>query len=267
MAKAQFVEEVREPREPRILLWDIETAPVLGHVWGAYEQNVLWIERDWYLLTIAWRWLGEKTVHVLGLDDFEGYEKDPHNDYALALHAWELFDEADIVVAHNGVSFDTKKAHARMIFHNFDPPSPVVEFDTLQAARAQFKFTTNRLNDVCAQLGIGEKVSTGGIDLWKAIVNDRDPKAWAKMKKYNKHDVVLLEQLYLRLRPWSKKHPNVATIADRPKACPKCGVQGQMVVRGYRQTAVSVYSQYRCGACGGYCRGRQAIKTKTEFVS
>jgi hypothetical protein len=141
-----------------------------------------------------------------------------------------------------------------------------VEIDTLQLARKNFAFTTNRLNDICEFLGIGTKEETGGIDLWKAIVLDHDPKAWKKMKKYNKHDVVLLEQLYLRLRPWAKNHPNLATIADRPKACPKCGEQKGMVVRGYRHTAVSVRASYRCNACGGYSQGRTIYKTETEYV-
>lgn len=266
-SKSQFAKDIREAKTPRILIWDIETAPVLGYTWGAYEQNILWKAHDWYLLTIAWKWLGEKTVHVLGLDDFEGYDKDHGDDYPLVKHAWDLFNEADIVVAHNGVAFDTKKAKARMIVQGFDPPSRIVEVDTLKLARRHFNFTTNRLNDVCQDLGIGKKIDTGGIELWRAIVEDDDPKSWAKMKKYNKHDVELLEELYLRLRPWSDNHPNLATISDRPNACPKCGSEKGMVVRGYRHTAVSVRASYRCNACGGYSSGRQIYKTDTKFVN
>jgi hypothetical protein len=267
MAKSQFAADVREPKEPRILIWDIETAPVLGYTWGAYEQNILWKAHDWYLLTIAWKWLGEKKVHVLGLDDFKMYDDDPQDDYALASHAWDLFNEADIVVAHNGVAFDTKKAKARMIVQGFTPPSSVVEVDTLKLARENFNFTTNRLTDVCQDLGIGKKIDTGGIELWRSIVEDDDPKSWALMKKYNQHDVELLEELYLKLRPWAKRHPNLATIGDRPKACPKCGAEAGMVIRGYRHTAVSVRANYRCNACGGYSQGRKILKTETEFIA
>ena len=239
MAKSQNAADVREQREPKILCWDIETAPNQVRTWGYYE---------------------------LGLDDFEGYEKDPTNDYALAKLAWDLYNEADIVVAHNGVAFDTKKAKARMLFHELPPCPPVKEVDTLHLARQNFAFTTNRLNDICEFLQIGSKAETGGIDLWKAIVLDHDPKAWRKMKKYNKQDVVLLEQLYLRLRPWSRTHPNLATIADRPKACPKCGSEEGMIIRGYDHTAVSVRVSYQCKGCRGYTRGRKMLKTDTEFV-
>ena len=264
--KSQLASDVREPREPRVLFWDIETSPNQVRTWGAYEQNALWIDQHWHFLTIAWKWSDEKKVHVAGLDDYVGYEKDPENDYPLALLAWELYNEADIVVAHNGIAFDTKKAKARMIVHELPPCKPVVEVDTMMLARKNFAFTTNRLNDICEFRGIGNKVNTGGIELWKDIVLNHDPKAWAKMKKYNKHDVVLLEALYYRLRPWAKQHPNLATIADRPKACPKCLSEEGMVIRGYRHTAVSVRANYCCKGCGGYSQGRKILKSETEYV-
>jgi len=256
-------------REPRILLWDIETAPLKVYTWGIWEQNAIWIAEQWHILTIAWKFLGDKKVQVLGLDDFSEYQKDPNNDYALVRKAWELFNEADIVVAHNGVAFDTKKIKARMIIHGMEPHSYIQEVDTLKLARKHFAFTSNKLNDVCEVLGIGAKVSTGGYRLWQDILEKQDPKAWAKMKVYNKHDVELLEQLYLKLRPWSTNHPNLATIADRPEACPKCGDDKKgLVVRGYKYTAVSARVSYKCNACGGYSSGRKIEKpTQTKYVS
>ncbi len=264
-SKSQPISEIREPKEPRILLWDIETAPILGYLWGAYEQNMLWKKYDWYLLTIAWKWLGDKKVQAVALNEFEMYDSDPQDDYPLVSLAWDLFNEADIVVAHNGVSFDTKKAKARMIVQGFTPPSPFKEVDTLRLARKSFNFTKNNLDELCRDLSIGEKIQTGGIDLWRDIVANDDPYAWALMKKYNKHDVEILEELYLRLRPWGN-HPNLATISDRPNACPKCGSEKGMIVRGYTHTSVSVRTNYCCKACGGYSGGRKIHKTETQFV-
>jgi len=266
-SKVTIEEEVPKPRDPRVLLWDIETAPILAYLWGAYEQNLLWKKHDWYLLTIAWKWLGEDTVHVAGLDEYEMYDIDPQDDYPLVALAWALFNEADIVVAHNGVSFDTKKAHARMIIQGFDPPSPFKQVDTLNLAKANFAFTKNNLDELCRDLGIGEKINTGGIELWRDIVDHDDPKAWALMKKYNKNDVVILEELYLRLRPWAKNHPNLATIANRPDACNTClSTTGGFQVRGYTYTAVSYRISYRCNACGKYQSGRKIFKTETKHV-
>lgn len=250
---------------PRVLLWDIESAPALGYVWGKWEQNVLEFQTDWYMLSIAWKWLGEKNTYVKGLCDFESFAIDPENDYPLAELAHALFCEADVVIAHNGIAFDTKKAQARMIFHGFDPPTPFKEVDTLKIARRHFAFTSNRLGDLCKLLGIGAKEDTGGFQTWLGCMRG-DPKAWARMKKYNRVDVVILEQLYLKLRPWATGTPNLATIGDKPDACPKCGTAAEMKPRGYAHTAVSRRMRYQCSNCGAYSSGRSIERLATEYV-
>lgn len=251
--------------EPRILLWDIETSPSLGYVWQKYQTDVISFKADWHLLSIAWRWLGEKTVHCSALPDYpKSYAKDPENDFQLACLAYRLFDEADIVVAHNGVAFDTKKAQARMLVHGLNPPSPFREVDTLKLARGHFAFTSNRLDDLCKTLGIGQKQATGGFGTWLGCLRG-DPKAWATMKRYNKHDVVLLEELYLRLRPWDNRHPNVALIADAKDACPRCG-KGPLTKRGYRSYGVTKRQRFQCSSCGGYCQSRAVIRSDVLYT-
>lgn len=250
---------------PRVLLWDIESAPALGYVWGKWEQNVLEFQSDWYMLSIAWKWLGEKATHVKGLCDYDRYATDPENDYDLTALAHRLFSEADVVVAHNGISFDSRKAQARMLFHGFDPPSPFKEVDTLRVARRHFAFTSNRLGDLCDTLGIGRKLETGGFQTWLGCMKG-DPKAWRKMLKYNRGDVVILEQLYLRLLPWMPRHPNVAAIEGGSDGCPKCGVSGQMQARGFATTAVSRRQRFQCTACGGWSQGRAIERLETEYV-
>lgn len=251
--------------EPRTLLWDLESSPNLAWVWGKYEQNALGFEREWHFLTVAYKWLGEDKVHVRGLCDYDRYAEDAEDDYELAKLAFDLFSEADIVVAHNGVAFDTKKAQARMIYHGFPPPTPFKEVDTLKIARKHFAFTSNKLGDLCDSLGIGRKLETGGFETWLGCMRG-DPKAWDKMKKYNKQDVVILEQLYLRLRPWTTTHPNIATIAERPTACPKCGSEAGMQSRGYSNTSLSRRQRFQCVACGGWSSGRPLERVPSLYV-
>lgn len=253
------------PAAPRILLWDIESAPLLSHVWSRWEANSLHVEHDWYLLSIAWKFLGEKSTHVKGLIDYERFSVNPEDDYELAKLAHELFSAADIVVAHNGIAFDTKKAQARMLYHGFDPPTPFKEVDTLKIARRHFAFSSNKLGDLCDVLGIGRKLETGGFETWLGCMRG-DPRAWAKMKRYNKMDVVILEKLYLRLRPWTTTHPNVATMSDRPDTCPKCGSNAGMASRGYSHTTVSRRQRFQCSSCGGYCSGRPLERVPSLYV-
>lgn len=49
----------------RVLLFDIETAPIIGPSWQIRESDVLWVIQDWYMLCFSWKWLGEKKTHVL----------------------------------------------------------------------------------------------------------------------------------------------------------------------------------------------------------
>ena len=250
--------------EPRILLFDIESSPNLGYVWGKWEQNVISFECEWIVLSLAWKWAGEKKVHVKGLCDYPLYEEDRENDIELARLAHDLFTEADIVIGHNSVAFDTKKVQARMLFHGMDPPAPYKEVDTLKIARRHFAFTSNKLDDLCQKLDIGKKAPTGGFETWLGCLQG-DEKAWAKMKKYNAHDVVLLEELYLRLRPWDKQ-PNLAMLGDFPDGCPKCGVVGEMQARGWTVAQTTKRQRFQCRSCGGWCSGRAITKTDVEFV-
>lgn len=250
----------QKKNKARILLYDIETAPNLVHTWGTYEQTALEVIRPWYLLCFAYKWLDEGTTDVVALPDFEKeYKKDPENDYQLVKYLHDLFNEADVVIAHNGNAFDQKKVHARFLIHGFDPPTYYRQIDTLKEARKHFRFDSNRLNDLGIQLGLGEKVDTGGYSLWQGCMAG-DQKSWAKMKKYNKQDVVLLEKVYKTLLPWIDNHPNVSMLCGRTDGCPKCGAK-HFQKRGVRYNKTTAYQSYQCQSCRGYFRDRMTLKT------
>ena len=106
----------------KILFYDIETAPNLAYVWGHYQQDVIAHECEWYILCFAWRWEHQKKVHACALPDFaEAYKKDPEDDYHVVKKLHELFDEGEVIVAHNGDKFDYKKANARFIAYELGP--------------------------------------------------------------------------------------------------------------------------------------------------
>lgn len=249
------------------LIYDIETAPIVGTVWGKYEQNLIWSIQDWYILGFSYRWLGKrmKTQSVF-MHQFGLFKKEPQNDYEVVKILHELFSKAEVVVAHNGNSFDQKKAQARMVLHGFDPPSPYQQVDTKLVARRNFNFTSNKLDDLGEYFGFGKKLKTDA-DLWRKCMAG-DLKAWKYMATYCDRDVELLEKVYLKMRPWDKQHPNMANIVDRPDACPKCLVEGQMWSQGIRYTKSGKHQRFQCKACGGYCSFRVTTpnETKPKYV-
>ena len=239
----------------KVLFYDIETAPNLAYVWGHYDQNVVRQYREWYLLCFSYKWEGQKSTSVVSLTDFpDVYDKDPEDDSAVAQVLWDLFDEADVVIAHNGDKFDMRKANARFAYHNMTPPSMPQQVDTLKVARRHFMFNSNKLGDLGEHLGLGNKEATGGFELWAGCMRG-DERAWRTMKKYAKQDVELLQDVYERLRPWMTNHPNRALLDGHPDSCPTCG-HDVLHQRGFRSSRVAQYVQLQCKACGAYCRER-----------
>ncbi len=249
-----------EEDKQKILIFDIETAPIFGAVWKLWETNVVWTEQDWYMLSFAWKWLGDKETHVLALPDFSGYKVGSENDKKLCQELWNLFNEADIIVAHNGDSFDVKKSNARFIIHGFKPYSPILQVDTKKIAKNIAGFSSNSLNNLGDYLGCGTKLNTGGSSLWRGCISG-ETNSWTLMKKYNKQDVILLEEIYLRLRPWAKSHPSIARL-DKI-SCTRCS-STKVQSRGYGRTATGItFNRYCCMSCGRWSQERVSDKIKT----
>jgi DNA polymerase elongation subunit (family B) len=238
----------------KVLLYDIETAPILGYVWNMYEANVLEIVERPYILCFSYKWLGERSVKVVSLLDFPLYNKDPKNDRMVVKEIRKLLDEADFVIGHNSNKFDNKWANKRMVYHGLTPASPSVWIDTLQIARRYFKFESNRLDDLAAFLGVGRKVVHHGFPTWKGCMRG-DMKAWREMLRYAKQDTRLLEKVYLKLRPFDINHPNINALPRVLDACPKCGSKN-IVRHKERPTRVGTAYQYQCKSCGGYSTGK-----------
>ncbi len=238
--------------KPKILLFDLETAPSLGWVWEKYETNVLDFKAEWYLLCFAAKWLDGNKVFAHALPDFKSYKPGSEDDKALVKELWNLFDEADILIAHNGDHFDIRKANARFAYYKLPPPSPYKTIDTLKVARRYFNFTSNKLDDLGNHLGYGRKLAHTGFHLWKGCMRG-DKKSWKHMVDYNKRDVVLLEQIYQHLKPWIQNHPNVALLADK-EGCPACG--GKLQKRGLGINKTTKYQRYQCISCGAWSKGK-----------
>ena len=245
--------------EPRIILWDIETTPLVSYTWGTWQTDVIKVKEDWGILCFAWKVIGQKKVHIVARPDFEEeYAANPDDDFKVVEALHEVLSSADITIAHNGDQFDIQKANARFIIHGFDPPTPSQSIDTLKVARRSFAFTSNKLDDLGQTLGLGKKARHNGIATWIGCM-DGDPQSWSVMTKYNARDVKLLEAVYLRLRPWIIGHPNMALLSEMPDGCPNCG-EHALVKQGFKKLRTMKYQRYQCNNCGAWSRGTKAIK-------
>ncbi len=213
-------------------------------------------------MAFAYKWGDEKTIHVRGLCDMKGYTRGGGKEKALLKEVWALLNAADIVVAHNGDRFDILVANMGFLRHGFIPPTPFDTIDTLKIARNRFKFPSNKLDDLARELGIGRKLPHTGKKLWIDCMRG-DLKAWRLMKRYNRHDVFLLEQVYLKLRPWGR-HPNLNVLA-RTNNCPTC-LSSKRKNNGTHHGPSGWSQKYRCLDCGKCYRGAQVRYEKNERV-
>lgn len=244
----------------KILIFDIETSPLIVYSWGAYQQfirpeNVI---KDWFVISWAGKWLHSKEKFKEVLTPSEAKEG---NDKRIVSKLWQLFDEADIIVAHNCDRFDKKKMNWRFLIHGFPPPLSYRTVDTIKVARKYFSATSNKLDYLTEALRIGRKTETGGFDLWANCMNG-DSKALAEMLDYNVNDIDILEKLYLELLPWITNHPNLGLYSDAEiTVCPACGSTRIKVADKVITTAANAYYQYRCLDCNHVGRTKQHATT------
>lgn len=242
-------------KAPSVVLLDIETSPIKGYTWTTFDANVLKIIESSKVISVAWKELSDAKVTVKALPDYKGYKKGVIDDKQLVDEIWHVLDNSDIVVAHNGNSFDFKRLNARFVYHGLTAPSTYKAIDTLTLAKRQFKFDSNSLNNLGQYLNLGSKISNGGFSLWTSCIEDGDPEAWKLMKEYNAQDVVLLEKVYLALRPFMSNHPNTNSIVDNPGMnCPTCQ-SDKVAKRGFSITRTGRRQRYQCGDCGSWSTG------------
>lgn len=244
----------------RILILDIETAPNVAYVWRFFKENVgaKQVLENGYILSYAAKWLKEDGIY------YEDLSAQHEADLLAKLSV--LLDEADIVVAHYGDKFDLPQIQGRFLVHGLKPPSPYKTVDTKKVASKEFLFPSNSLEYLAKVLNL--KVQKGahrnfpGFELWLGVLRN-DPAAWAEMKEYNIDDILVLEELYLTMRPFMRFHPNVGVYDDDHAValCPKCG-SDHIQYRGYSHTNVGKFHRFQCNDCGGWGRTRYNILGK-----
>lgn len=250
---------------PTITTLDIETAPITAYVWGLFKQNVglNQIVDDWSILSIAWKYLGNDTVHY----DDVSEQDDLRDDSALLMILWTLLDESDIVIGQNVRRFDVKKINARFLQAGLPPPRPYVMIDTLEMAKDVTAMTSNKLDWLSQKLTTAPKDHHNefpGMALWVECLRG-NKRAWATMKAYNQQDIPSCEEVYLKYRPWYNKHPNIASFYDDDEVrCPRCADTRIALTGEPALTNVSEYQRYRCGNCGGFARSRYTRNSKTK---
>lgn len=236
----------------KILLIDIETSPLISYTWGLYDQNIglNQIKTEWFILSFAAKWLEhpEKKNKIIYLD--QRNNKNIHNDKNILKAMWELLDDADIIITHNGKSFDVKKINAKLLEEGFEPYSDFRHIDTYQLSKKLFAVTSHKLEYLAKFLKCKEKKLTkrkfNGFELWKECLAG-NKQAWEEMKKYNIQDILTLQDVYEKLKPWDNSI-NFSVFNEGEHVC-SCGSK-ELRNKGLVYTNTGIHKRYKCKSCG-----------------
>lgn len=246
----------------KILIFDIETLPMEVYVWGLYKQQIPYenIIKEWSIVSWSAKWVGKSNIMSMSVSPDEAEKR---LDYSIMCEIWNLFEEANIVIAHNASKFDVRKLNARWKINGLNPPSPYTIIDTLKVAQKKFAFSSHKLDYLVNLLNNRSKIKTE-YSLWKRCCSG-DEDAIRYMEQYNRGDVSILEDLYFELRPWIDSHPNINIYSDLDEErCPHCGnTDLDFDIEKYF-TPAGRFVAFRCNECFSIGRNRISDLTQEE---
>jgi len=208
---------------PKIMVYDLETSRVEAHLWNTGKQYVGHdnLKSETQILSVAWKWLGEDTVHDLK------WSMKKRNDKKLVKAFVEEYNKADMVIGFNNNSFDNKLLNSRAMKYNLDINTTIKSFDIMKQAKKVFRLASYSMAYISRFLEVGGKLDySGGVKMWEDIqfgTKDEAKQSMKIMLAYNKRDVVLTEEIYLKLRKYLGNVIHAGVFAGEDKcSCPNC---------------------------------------------
>lgn len=276
----------------KLLVYDVETALLLAWLFALGEQRVnhsqLLESSDMFqILTISYKWYGEKEVHVLegetALEDFD-----------------KIARTADVIIGKNNFRFDDKRINTDRMLKGLPPfPNWAARSDDLESQlRKYFAFPSYSLDAISKHLGFGGKekmefndwVSIAKYQLLEkfkltlasrrvnskylidasysfcmtmfhessSIVTAKGKTALKKMGHYNGKDVLDTEAILKRILPYIQIKHNAGNEVKGVLACKLCGshevTPTQIITAG-----TTKYQEFHCKSHNGY-GGRATFK-------
>lgn len=233
-------------RATRILILDIERLPGLAEVW---DQKTHFIPvRKWKRLPrticFAAQWYGEP---------IQFYSEWDHGHEAMIRRSWQLYDDAEIVVTYNGISFDNRHLRSDWQAYGLGDPSSWKDVDLFRVNK-RFGRVSYGLDHLGQLRELGGK--TGHYDSTVAeravagVLRDQ-----RELERYNRGDVRLTRLAYDDARGMMPGHPHMGR--TDLLSCNQCG-STRLIPAGTYTAQVLVYPAYRCSRCGGRVKDRRA---------
>jgi predicted RNA-binding Zn-ribbon protein involved in translation (DUF1610 family) len=246
-------------KEPKIVLFDLETLPIPREVLrnlprlGDYPGLTLKAQIN-SILCFGYKEFGTKDKpKCINAWDFKSWRKDVNSDLELLKTTREILVNADAIVTHNGKRFDWKFFQTRLLLNGLKPLPKIPHLDTCSISKKHLYLLNNKLDTLGERLVKERKLDNGGWDLWMDVM-DRKPAAMKLMEEYCIQDVALLEKIFKTLRPFMADMPNYNLWTQgMAKICPSCG-STRIGRHSVRSVKTKLYHRYLCRDCGSWSR-------------
>jgi uncharacterized protein YprB with RNaseH-like and TPR domain len=208
-----------------------------------------------YVLCVGYKKLDDPKTHIISITDYPEFSKNPTNDYYVIRDAAKVLSEADMWVGHYSSRFDIPYIQSRLLYHNLPLLPNVQHVDTWRIARYKMKLNSNRLASITGFFGFEEKTPLTG-PIWVRAAAGHKPSI-KYVEGHCKQDVIVLEQVYKKIRPLCSTHPSVALMDGEAFGCPNCG-NTKVQKRGTYLSRLHRFQRFYCPKCGTWSRGRKS---------
>jgi uncharacterized protein YprB with RNaseH-like and TPR domain len=228
---------------PKVLFFDIEST-ALNATFGT-------------ILCIGYKFLGDDEVFVPTILD--GKKRgNMLDDKKLVERFAKVYNHSDYSVGHYSSRFDLPMIRTKLLKWGLPPLQPKPHIDTWWIARRELKLHSNRLAVLQDFLGCPTSKTPLKPDDWIQAAHGSKP-ALDYIVDHCRADVLVLEEVFLKLRPLAKEEPNRALFTLEKESCPSCGGT-HLNKRGFHISKTRRYQVFQCQDCGKWTRDTHADK-------
>lgn len=247
--------------EPKIVIWDLETLPDPEAVYDRLPSIGAWPGRTFKaelhtILSFGYKIYGDKEAKCINAWEVGN---SPSDDSAIVQMAYDILHDADEIVTHNGKSFDLKVLNTRLMYYGMPPlDTKIKHVDTKQVLKGKLSLYSNSLKDAAKFFDVDDKMHWADKwSTWKRFAFGRETEEdRVTMDLYCKQDVEVLEQIWLKTRPFHGTNSvnKQQWRKDIALVCSTCG-SDNIHRNGTRRSTKYRYRRYLCNQCGTSFKG------------
>ena len=205
-----------------IMIYDIETSRVTAKLWWTGKQyvNHTQLVDEPKIISVAYKWLGDDKIHILTWDK-------NHDDKMMMTKFMKEYNKANLVIGQNNDRFDNRWVNARALKYGIDVNTHVRSLDLMKETKRLFRLPSYSMKYIAEFLDLPLKGEHEGMKMWEMVesgTSEQQSEYLEKMKSYNIQDVVVTEEMYLKLKKYMGHKIHLGVLNGEARyTCPNCG--------------------------------------------